>query len=194
MTLTQTDAAAALKDIATAHEQSRALFVYQMASPYLLLWGAIWLVGGLIPVPIPANPSIAWLVLDTVGVLASIYIGYTNMRRISTTATDNGAAAGRKWAWRYTATSAVIFLFSFLTIIVFEARTAQQGMTFAAILTSAIFASLGIWIGLRYVVMAAILVTTALTAHFLHVPYEVPVICFAGGATMMMGGLWMRRA
>ena len=188
MTLTETDAATALRDIDQARHQSQVLFAYQLASPYLLLWGAIWIIGGLIPDPIPANPSVAWLTLDLIGFLASAYIGVSNMRRF------HCDAAGRKWAWQYTASFAVIFLFAFLTVLVFEARTAQQGMTFAALLTGSIYACIGIRVGLRYVALGAMLATIALAAHFLHVPHEVSVICFAGGATMMLGGFWMRRA
>ena len=188
MTLSATEAAAALQDVDSARAQSRELFIYRMASPYLLLWGTLWIVGGFIPVPIPANPSVAWMVLDAVGVAASIYISFTNTRRFS------GVAAGRKSAWRYGATFAVVFLFALATVIVFEARNAGQGMTFAALLTSAIFAAVGIWTGLRYAAVGAALAAVAVAAHFLHVPHEVSVICFAGGATMMLGGFWMRRA
>ena len=188
MVLTQSEAAAALQDIDDAREQSRQMFVYQMASPYLLLWGAIWLVGGLAPLPLPANPSIAWMVLDAVGIAGSIWIGFTNKRRYS------GNTAARSWAWRYAASFTTVFVFAILTVVVFEAHSAAQGMTFAAILTGAIFTAVGVWVGARYVVTGIVLAAVAVAAHFLKVPYEVPVICFAGGATMMLGGLWMRRA
>ena len=67
MTITRNDAATALRDADSASRRSLALFQYGLASPFLLLWGALWIVAGAVAALSPDNAGIGWLVVDIAG-------------------------------------------------------------------------------------------------------------------------------
>jgi len=46
MSMSKDEASSALHDIEATERRSRTLFGYGVASPYLLLWGALWIVAG----------------------------------------------------------------------------------------------------------------------------------------------------
>lgn len=187
MNLTPSEAAAALADIEATRRQSRQAFSYRMASPYLLLWGTIWVAGGLITDLAPSIAGTAWNSLNAAGVLASAAIGFAGMRRHA------GVKAGVAWTWRFAGTVAALGVFVGLTFAILGLYAADQGMAFAAALTGAIYTALGFWVGMRYAVVGVLLTALAAAVHFLHLPHATAVIAVAGGAALIIGGLWMRR-
>lgn len=87
MNITKTDAETALRDAGRASERSLTLFHYKMASPYLLLWGALWIVAGIIAMISPHNTGMGWFIVDTIGIVAT---GYLVARTVRHYAEDKG--------------------------------------------------------------------------------------------------------
>ena len=81
MNVTKDDAETALKDVGAARRQSLTLFRYGLASPYLLLWGVLWIVAGIIGALSPDNIGIGWLVVDAIGIVGTGYLVIRSARR-----------------------------------------------------------------------------------------------------------------
>lgn len=93
MTITSTDAANALHDVDSARRHNLALFQYGLTSPFLLLWGALWIVAGAVCAISPDNADIGWLVVDVVGFATTGVLIAVQTHRY-------GEGVGRDWMLR----------------------------------------------------------------------------------------------
>ena len=108
---------------------AQTLFHYELASPYLLLWGVLWIVAGIISVISPENTGIGWLIVDTIGIVASGYLVASDARRF-----DNVNV--RNEGLRYGATAIVLGAFITMTFVVFAPVSGVEVQTFITILGS----------------------------------------------------------
>ena len=186
MNITKDDAAAALRDAGKAGEHSQTLFNYEMASPYLLLWGMLWIIAGIVGVFSPQHTDLAWLVVVTVGIVATGYLVASDARRIPK---DSERSEGL----RYGATVAVLTAFLTMTFMVFAPVSSIEIQTFITILVASIYMILGLWTGYRLSVIGAVLAVLVFFAFF-HTPAQFPlIVSILGGGAIILGGLWMRR-
>ncbi len=187
MNITKDDAAAALRYAGQAGEHSQTLFNYEMASPYLLLWGVLWVIAGIVGVFSPQHTNIAWLIVNTVGIVATGYLVACDSRRIPK---DSERSEGL----RYGATVAVLTAFLTMTFLVFAPVSGVEVQTFITILIAAIYMILGLWTGYRLAVIGLVL-AILVTSAFFYTPAQFPLmVSILGGAALILGGLWMRRA
>ncbi len=187
MNVTKNDAETALHDAGRAGEQSLTLFNYEMASPYLLLWGILWIVAGTIGVISPGNAGLGWLIADTIGIVATGYLVAGNARRF---AEDNTRNEGL----RYVATVAVLTAFITMTFVIFAPVSGVEIQTFITILVAAIYMIMGFWTGYRLSAIGAVLAALVVIAFF-YSPAQFPLmVSVLGGGALILGGLWMRRA
>ena len=187
MTVSKDDALAALHDIETTERRSRRLFRYGLASPYVLLWGALWLVAGATGALSPAHTGIGWAAVDLVGLLGSGYLVATHARRCG----DRGE---RVRLLRYVATIAVLAAFIGVTQMVFAPVSSDEVLMLIVLVVAAVYAIAGCWVGVRYAVVGTALAALAVGVFHL-APALVPsIVPIAGGGALVLGGLWMRRA
>ena len=187
MNVSRDDAETALKDVDAARRHSLTLFQYGLASPYLLLWGMLWIVAGVIGALSPGNTGIGWLVVDTVGIVATGYLVVRNARRYA----RDGA---RNQGLRFVATVAVLAAFTAMVFMIFGPVSGAEVQTFITMLIAAIYMTAGIWVGSKYVIVGAVLAAVIIGAFHLapaHLPLIVSVL---GGGALILGGLWMRKA
>lgn len=187
MTVTRNDAASALRDVDSARRRSLALFQYGLASPFLLLWGVLWIVAGAVGALSPENTGIGWLVVDIAGFAGTGVLIAVQSRRHGETSTRNPL-------YRCIAIGAVVAAFVALTLLVFAPVSAVEGLTFITLVVAAAYAIAGCWTGGRYAAVGAVLAVVAI-GFFQLAPELVPIVVpFAGGGTLILGGLWMRSA
>ena len=187
MTVTRNDAAAALHDVDTARRHSLTLFQYGLASPFLLLWGVVWIVAGAVAALSPDNAGIGWLAADIAGFAGTGVLIAVQSRR-------NGEPAARSPFNRCLATGAVLVAFVALTLSVFAPVSDVEVLTLITLLVSAAYVIAGCWAGGRYAAIGAVLAGVAIGLFHL-APDLVPlVVPFAGGGTLILGGLWLRSA
>ena len=169
-----------------AAEHSQTLFHYELASPYLLLWGVLWIVAGIISVISPENTGIGWLIVDTIGIVATGYLVASDARRFDKVDVRNEGL-------RYGATVIVFGAFITMTFVVFAPVSGVESQTFITILIAAIYMILGLWTGYRLAVIGAILAVLVVSAFF-YTPAQYPLmVSILGGVALILGGLWMRR-
>ena len=187
MTITRNDAATALRDADSASRRSLALLQYGLASPFLLLWGALWIVAGAVAALSPDNAGIGWLVVDIVGIAGTGVLVASQSRRY-------GEEAGRSQLFRCIWTGAVLVAFVALTLSVFAPVSDVEVLTLITLVVAAAYVVAGCWIGGRYAAVGVVLAGVAIGLFHLAPDFVPVVVPFVGGGTLILGGLWMRRA
>lgn len=187
MTVTRGDAASALHDIDTARRQALTAFGYRSGSPYLLLWGVVWIVAGTVGALAPGNAGIGWLAADIAGLIGTGCLVTAQARR-------DGSDGARDSVLRYVAMVAVLAMFVALTLSLFAPVRGVEVQSFIVLLVAAAYVILGCWFGLRYAAVGMAIGALATgTFHFApaHTALVVPLL---GGGALVLAGLWMRRA
>ncbi len=187
MTVTRDDARAALRDAEAAGERSQTLFRYELSSPYLLLWGALWIVAGVVAALSPANTGFGWAAVDFVGLGGTAYLIVRHARRC-------GTGDERVRLVRNIGSVAALAAFVGLTLMLFGPVAGGDVTMLIALVMAAGYAVAGCWIGVRYAAVGVAL--AGLCAGVFHLaPAQVPVIVpIAGGGALILGGIWFRRS
>ena len=187
MNITKNDAKSALHAAGKSEEYSLTLYHYEMASPYLLLWGILWIIAGIISALSPDNTKMAWLIVDTVGIVVTGYLVVGDARRF------DKYNARSEWL-RFMAAVVVLVLFIAATLAIFSPVSDIQIQSFITMLIAMIYMILGFWTGYRLTVIGAVL-ACLVTGTLIYTPSQLPLtISVLGGTALILGGLWMRRA
>ena len=187
MSVSKDDASSALHDIEVAERRSQTLFAYSLASPYLLLWGALWIIAGVVGAVSPADSGIVWGSVDIVGLLGTAYLIVRHARRC-------GERSDRIHLLRYVGSAAALGAFIGLTLMVFAPVKGGNVLMLFTLVAAAGYVVAGCWMGLRYAVVGVALGGLAVGVFLLAPAYLNLIVPFAGGAALILGGLWMRRA
>ena len=148
MNVSRIDAEAALQDVDSARRQSRTHVGYQFGSLALLVWGALWIVAGVISAVWPDGAGAGWLVVDLIGTAAMGYLVLRNARRFSSYGAS-GVFRPSAQAIRFVVTAVVLGAFGAMVGLIFRPTSATEIMAFITILVAAIYMVAGLWTGLR---------------------------------------------
>ena len=187
MNVSKDDALSALHDIEATEHRSRTLFSYSLASPYLLMWGALWLIAGTVGAVSPAHVGIGWSAVDIVGLVGNASLMIRQAWRC-------GERSERVHLLRYFGTAAVLAAFIGLIFMVFAPVTGAEILMLFTLLVAAGFAIAGCWSGLRYAAVGLALGGLSVGVFVLAPAYLNLIVPFAGGGALILGGLWLRRA
>jgi hypothetical protein len=180
-------AAQALKEADATERRSFEAYSYSLAAPYCFIWGLVWLLGygaeALFPREHPAWMWMGWwwMVISMAGALASVLIG----RR------QNARRPGK--SWRMGVLFGIMWLFSFFLFAIWHPTDIQIGAYFP-LLFSAIYAAVGLWLGLRYILVGVFMAVSTLAAYFTLREYFFHWMALVGGGSLLLTGLWMRKA
>jgi hypothetical protein len=190
MNISKDDAAVALAAIDAAGARSAQLQQYRRFAPYLILWGAVWLLANSVSDLAPAQSGIAWLSLTLIGTGASFWIGSRQHPAISDgsvprTHLDQG--------WRWMLCFVVIIAFQLTAISVLPAADGRQQETFFSVFWTFLYMAVGAWTGWRLFAIGLAATLLILVGYYaVHSHYFLYMGCVSGGA-LMAGGLWLRR-
>jgi len=187
MSVSKDEASSALHDIEAMGRRSRTLFAYDLGSPYLLLWGVLWMIAGVVGAVSPANSGIGWGAVDIVGLLGTAYLIVRHARRC-------GERSERIHLLRYVGSVATLAAFIGLTLMVFVPVSGAEVLMLITLLVAAVYAITGCWVGLRYAIIGVVLGGLAVAVFLLAPAYLNLIVPFVGGGALILGGLWMRRA
>src|SRR5262249_7038661 len=143
--LSPQEAAESLKNARQTARRSGEAFGYRMASPHLFIWGAVWLAGYGASDLWPDRPTWIWLVVVALGAIAGFVAGQRNAPQSS----SSGMGA------RFFGLFAIIAVFIAATFSVMAPVSGLQQGAFIPLLVAAIYAALGLWMGVRYIVLGA---------------------------------------
>lgn len=195
MVISSTEAAEALRDIAKTARRTRVSSAYHIASPHLILWGLIWVVGytgsGLTP---PDKWGLVWLPLIALGVVAAIILGMRSGAASAAARGDAGSGGAGFSAGRATTLALAIGLFIGAVYYVFAPVSPLPYLVFPALITALIYVLLGGLMGLpRYTAIGAIMFLVTMAGFIWAKPFLPFWIAAAGGGGLILGGLWMRK-
>ena len=182
MSISRTDALAALHEMERAEARSLDTRVYRNVGVQLIGWGVVWMVGYGLSGFRPQWASLVWPVADLAGVAFSFLV----VRR--------HGARGRAVPWRWMVIGLAIFLFFAGTYAVMPVRTGAAAAAFPALLVALVYAIAG---GLRFTrllwIAAAVFVLTMGGFFYLRPVLDYWLAAVGGGA-LVLGGLWLARA
>ena len=184
MPLSPNEATDTLRDIEQASRRSASAFGYSMASPHLILWGAIWFVGYGASYLAPRY-GFYWPVLVIIGFAGSSYIGH----RMSA-----GAARRGGYDWRFASSFALIFAFIWALFSIMPPTNAMQGDAFTPLFVGLIYSGIGLWTRAWRMLWLGIAVGgLTVIGYFYFLPYFLAWLAVLGGGGLILGGLWMRK-
>ncbi len=122
-----------------------------------------------------------WLALSVRGHGISIWLGNAQAKERG----RNGWRDRCRW-------SRSLFAFTFALFSILPPTNELQVGAFSPLLLSAIYAAIGLWRGLRFVLLAVFLAAITLGAYFFLKDFFFVWMALAGGGSLLLTGLWMR--
>ena len=169
MTIDPKEAANALGAVAVVERRTREALYYAGASSILILWGVAWAIGHAITFAAPTLANAAWVVINVVGTVASLLIGFARSRR-----------RARPWDWRLGIAFVVMIVFGMFTQWLLGATQWRE-------------ISAGMWIGRFFILSGAFVVLVVLADYAWGGAWFNLWLGAVGGGAMVLGGLWLRR-
>jgi hypothetical protein len=193
MSIDRAAASEAISDMQRSAMRSGQLYGYATASPYLFLAGLAWLAADLLY----AFTDFGWAWPAVSGVLSLACVAVAIMQARRRTRGEQ-AEAGRPpaldgWFWRGMAVWAVIVLFSAGVLAVFGPFSGVEAHSFTGLLTGAIYAIAGLFMGRRILLTGLAVAALSLVGHFYageHYAIFMGVVC---GGGMMLCAAWLRK-
>ena len=177
----------ALKEAAAAEQRSRNAYSYSQSAPHCFVWGVVWLLGygaeALIPHAHPGWPWLGWWWngLTMAGAVVSILIGRRqNVRRPG-------------MSWRIGALFGIMWVFTIALFAVLHPSHDFQVGAYFPLLFAAIYAAMGLWMGLRYILVGVFMAVATLGAYYYLREYFFHWMALVGGGSLFLTGFWMRR-
>jgi hypothetical protein len=180
MSLSSKEAAETLSDVERASRRSAQAFGYRKASPHLILWGLVWLIGYSATDLRPADAGLIWLALVVAGCAISFLLG------------RSGNSAGAKNSWRALGIAAILCLFIGATFTILWPVSGMQVGVVTPLLVGAIYAGVGLWLGLRFVVTGLAITALTLGGYFYLPEHFLLWMAFVTGGGLILAGVWFR--
>jgi len=179
MSITEENAAEAIRLVEEAAQRSKALRGYQSAAPHLILWGGIYAVAYSGAYLQPDWTGFVWLVLVPSGVIGDVLISWRDRSCIN-------------WAL-FAGIVLTFFAFVAATMSIMHPRDPRQVAAFVPLVVAAAYAVLGMNLGRRFVFIGVALGVLTLVGFFALSSIFMLWMAAVGGGALVLGGLWLRR-
>ncbi len=195
MDISPGQAADSLRQIERTQKRSAEAQEYAHASPQFILWGLIWMAGYTGSYLMPDYGFVRginwlWFGLCLIGVAGSTILGRRRYRHLTPDAIARGKAIGFRWGM----TMFVFYVFLFAVFAVMRPRNPMVSGAFIPLLIAAIYSVWGIWQGARFLYAGIALAILTLAGWFYLYPYFLPWMAGVGGGSLILAGLWLRKA
>lgn len=184
MPISNAEAAEALSSIETAALRSKQLQRYRRASPYLLLWGSIWLLGFSADDLLPAQAHRIWQVLILIGLC-----GQVGLLLRSTRSNSNARHRGLQSL----ALSVIAAVFGFGVVYLMRVRDPQAMLAFSGLMAGTIYAGIGVFAGLRLLITGLGILALTFTGYAMLTTHYALWMALVCGGGLILAGLWLRR-
>ena len=179
MSLSSKEAAETLSDVERAGRRSAQAFGYRKASPHLILWGIIWVIGYSATDLRPADANLIWAALIAAGCIGGYVLGRGHERSPQ--------------AWRFFAVVGIVLIFIASTYTIMHPVHGPQMAAFPALITGAVYAGLGLWLGTRYLITGLAIIALTM-GGFLYLHEHILLwMAFVGGGGLILAGVWFRK-
>ena len=197
MSLSPDQATSVLRDMAAVESRSYRVFGYREASAHLMLWGVLWAVGYGSTAVTPQHSKAIWIAIVAIGIAAGFLIGLRAAvrRDVRVDALDDATRwrAVARLRWRFAAIWLIGFAFIAAAFAVMSPVSPRQVGAFIPLVVAASYAVLGLWRGLRFAVVGAVLAVLTLGGFFLLSAQFALWMAGVGGGALVLGGVWLRQ-
>ncbi len=181
MSLSSKEAAKTLSDVERASRRSAQAYGYHKASPHLILWGLVWLIGYSATDLRPNDANLIWLVVVLAGCAGSYLLGRRDR-------------AGRsRQGWKISAVVGIAWIFMAATYTIMGPVHEMQAAAFPALLVGAIYAGVGLWGGQRFVATGLAMIALTLGGYFYLPEHFLLWMAAVGGGGLILAGIWFRK-
>jgi hypothetical protein len=187
MSISPADAESALRDVRNTESRVRGTIAYHRASPHLILWGAIWIIGYTSNGLLPEWGGLVWLPLIALGAVGSVVLGMQARRRPQDIARPGETLS-------MIGASLTIAGFFFAAYSIFRPQDALPKLAFPALVTGLVYAVVGMLGMPRMVVIGAAMIALTFIGFQLFAAYLPFWIAAVGGGGLIVSGLWLRSA
>jgi len=192
MHISRDEAAQALSDINHARSRIDKLHDYSDASPFLILWGLVWLAANSTTQFTPALADMAWLVGILTGTTLTIVLATVQAKQRGARDTSQ-AGQSAQVAIRMGVSQGVVLAFFVAMVTIVWPLDARQFNALISLFWACAYMGVGVWIGMRLFWIGAITALAILFGYFNIEQYYALWMAVAGGGSLIAGGLWLRR-
>jgi hypothetical protein len=184
MTIDPTDAASALTDIDEIVRRVRQSRIYNFSSLMLIMWGALVFAGYVTSYIWPRSGGLLWIVLDVIGLAASLAIGASTRQR----------AGVNTFSTRFLAAFVLFVVFGCILSIGVGHFRPRQMDAFWPIYFMMVYTIVGLWFGYAFVAIGVGITALTLIGYFFAGDWFNLWMAVVDGGGLILGGLWMRRS
>lgn len=187
MAISGVEAASALADIQQVQRRTAVAASYNLASPYLIVWGLVWLLGyaacGMLPV---TQWGYAWIPLIVLGIAASVWFG------VRTNARASGAVHKRALGRSFFATIAITVFLNCVGLVIGPIPP-DSAIVIPALVLGLVYTLTGLATLPRYTWIGVVIFAATMAGFWLARPFLPFWIAGLGGGGLIVGGLWLRK-
>jgi hypothetical protein len=192
MTLSAQEASGALAAIDAADRRVRQVAWYRQTSPFLILWGLIWLVANAVTGLWPRFAGLAWLIGVVGGVGFSAVLSYLQMQRRAVAHEQRPAGRARS-SRRMLLLGLTIAGFFPAMFAVLGPLSAQQGNAFISLFWAFAYMAAGAWVGMRLFITGVVTAAAILVGYFFVREHFFLWMAVVGGGSLLLAGFWFRK-
>jgi hypothetical protein len=184
MAISPGQAAAALDDIAQTERRTRVAGGYATASPHLILWGLVWVVGyGGCALAPREQWGLVWLAPVLAGAVGSAIFGSRTRREAQGDSFGQAALI-----------AAAIALFFVSVFYVFRPSDSLPYLVFPALVVGLVYTLAGALAQLpRFAAIGGAIFLATMAGYVLAPQFMAWWIALVGGGGLILGGLWLRK-
>jgi hypothetical protein len=184
MSIDRQQAASALSDIDSIVRRVRQSRIYNLASLMLIMWGALVFAGYVASYIWPRSAGLLWILLDTIGLAASLALGASTRQRTGVNTFNT----------RFLAASVLLVVFGCILSIGVGHLRPRQMDAFWPIYFMMVYSIVGLWFGYAFVAIGVGITALTLIGYFFAGDWFGLWMAVVDGGGLMLGGLWMRRS
>ena len=174
----------ALTDIDEIVRRVRQSRIYNFSSLMLIMWGTLVFAGYVASYIWPRMNGIHWIVLDVIGLAASLALGAWTRRRTGVNTFDI----------RFLGAFVLFAVFGCILSIGVAHLRPRQMDAFWPIYFMMVYTIAGLWFGYAFVAIGVGITALTLIGYFFARDWFNLWMAVVDGCGLMLGGLWMRRS
>lgn len=192
MDVSREDASRALDEIEAAGRRVRQVAWYREASPYLIAWGLVWMVGYAVTDLRPSAAGLAWLVAVSLGVAFTVLLTLRQMRMRAEQHALAPVERARRGRSMLLLGIALAGFFPAMFTVIGPLSSRQHG-AFIALFWAFAYMAAGAWVGLRLFITGLVTAAAILVGYVFLPAHFALWMAVVGGGSLVSAGLWFRK-
>lgn len=191
MNISRQEAGAALDSIQDASAAVKQRRIYAHAAPYFILWGSIWAVCNSITQFWPEWAGRGWQVGQLIGLVITAWLTVRLIRCERAAAAERPGARDHGTNFALLGVTLICYFIAMFTVL--APISGRRMGAFISLFWTLAYMAAGAWAGVRLFVIGAVGTAGILLSYLYAGDYFPLAVAIAGGGTLIVGGLWLRR-